>query len=320
MIIILVTWVGALVFLIKLLNKLSTGKCYSDTVMSGKVVVVTGASGGIGFETALELARRGAKVIVASRNNDKGQTAVRRIIKRTNNNRIHYIHLDLTSLQSVRKFVDQLKSREAKLDVLINNAGAILTSRERTEDGILKDLQINYFGPFLLTVLLVPMLKKASPSRVVIVSSSWHKFGTVNELNSDKHGYIQAYANSKLCNIMFCKQLSNRLEGTGVVVNCLNPGLVNTSLYRSSTVLDKLRSLMLYAFFKTPEEGAQTSVYLAVDIECDQVSGKYFEDCKQARPSYKADDEEARDKLWELSKDLVKLTPEEVRQCFSDTT
>lgn len=320
MIIIIVTWIGALLFLIKILNKLSTGKCYSDTVMSGKVVVVTGASGGIGFETALELARRGAKVIVACRNHEKGQTAVRRIIKRTNNNRIHYIHLDLTSLQSIRNFVDQFKSREAKLDVLINNAGAILTSRERTEDGILKDLQINYFGPFLLTVLLVPMLKKASPSRVVIVSSSWHKFGTVNELNSDRHGYIQAYANSKLCNIMFCKELSKRLEGTGVVVNSLNPGLVNTSLYRSSTALEKLRSLMLYAFFKTPEEGAQTSLYLAVDVECDQVTGKYFEDCKEARPSYKTDDEETRDKLWELSKDLVKLTPEEISQCFNDTT
>lgn len=316
----LITWTMVVLFSIKIFNKLSTGRCYADTVMSGKVVVVTGASGGIGFETALELARRGAKLIIACRDHQKGERAVRRIIRRTNNKRVRFIHLDLTSLASVRKFVAQLEASEAKLDVLINNAGAICTTRERTEDGILKDLQINYLGPFLLTVLLVPMLKRAAPSRVVVVSSSWHKFGTVEDINSGRHGYIQSYANSKLCNVIFSKELARRLEGTGVDVYSLNPGQVNTSLYRSSTVLEKLRSLLLYAFFKTPEEGAQTSVYLATSYEVDQMSGKYFEDCQEARASYKADDEESAAKLWSLSEELVKLTPDEINKSFGDVS
>ncbi|XP_050353769.1 retinol dehydrogenase 11-like [Nymphalis io] len=312
------SWIIIVLLSIKIFNKLSTGRCYMDTVMSGKVVVVTGASGGIGFETALELARRGAKLIIACRSHEKGEKAVRKIVKITNNKRIRFIHLDLTSLKSVRSFVDELKATEVKLDVLINNAGAICTTRERTEDGILKDLQINYLGPFLLTVLLVPMLKNAAPSRVVVVSSSWHKFGTVDNLNSEKYGYIQSYANTKLCNVLFSKELARRLEGTGVDVNSLNPGQVNTSLYRSSTVLEKIRSLLLYSFFKTPEEGAQTSIYLAVSHECDQISGEYFEDCRQAKASYRADDEEVALKLWAMSQELVKLTPDEMNACFSD--
>ncbi|CAH2229547.1 retinol dehydrogenase 11-like [Pararge aegeria] len=316
----LIIWTIVVLFSIKIFNKLSTGKCYADTVMSGKVVVVTGASGGIGFETALELARRGAKLIIACRNHEKGEKAVRRIIRKTNNKRIRFIHLDLTSLESVRKFSNELEASEAKLDVLINNAGAICTTRDWTEDGILKDLQINYLGPFLLTVLLIPMLKKAAPSRVIVVSSSWHKFGTLEDINSEKYGYIQSYANTKLCNVVFSKELARRLEGAGVDVNSLNPGQVNTSLYRSSTVLEKIRSLMLYAFFKTPAEGAQTSVYLAVSYECDQISGKYFEDCQVARASYKAEDEVAAAKLWSVSQELVKLTPDEINRCFGEVS
>ncbi|CAH2093444.1 unnamed protein product [Euphydryas editha] len=311
-------WIIFILFAIKIFNKLSTGRCYDDNVMSGKVVVVTGASGGIGFETALELARRGAKLTIACRNHEKGEKAVRRMVKITKNQKIRFIHLDLTSLASVRKFVEELKATEVKVDVLINNAGAICTTRERTEDGLLKDLQINYLGPFLLTVLMIPLLRKAAPSRVVVVSSSWHKFGTIKDLNSKKYGYIQSYANTKLCNIFFSKELARRLEDTGISVNTLNPGLVNTSLYRSSNVLEKLRSLLLYAFFKTPKEGAQTSVYLAVSYDCDQVTGEYFEECRRSKASYKADDKESAVKLWLISQELVKLTPEEMNKCFSE--
>lgn len=284
--------------------------------MSGKVVVVTGASGGIGFETALELARRGAKVIIACRNAQKGEKAVSKIVSQTKNKRVRFAHLDLTSLASVRRFVEELQETEAKLDVLINNAGAICIRRERTVDGLLKDMQINYFAPYLLTILLLPMLKRASPSRIIVVSAAWHKYGTIEDLNSDKYGYIQSYANSKLCNVLFSKELAKRLQGTGVDVNSLNPGQVNTSLYRSSTILEKIRSILLYAFFKTPAEGAQTSVYLAVSHECDQISGKYFEDCREVRASSKADDEEAAAKLWSISQGLVKLSKAEMKRCF----
>lgn len=313
----IIIWIIIVLISIKIFNKLSTGRCYDDSVMSGKVVVVTGASGGIGYETALELARRGAKLIIACRNRGKGEEAVRKIVKITNNKRISYIHLDLTSLGSVRRFVEELKATVVKLDVLINNAGAICTTGEKTEDGLLKDLQINHLGPFLLTILLIPLLRKAAPSRVVVVSSLWHKFGTIKDLNSDKYRYVQSYANTKLCNVLFSNELARRLDGTGISVNSLNPGQVNTSLYRSSNILEKLRSLLLYAFFKTPEEGAQTSIYLAVSYECDQVTGEYFEDCRRSRASPKADDEESAVKLWSISQELVKLTPEEIDQCFS---
>ncbi|CAK1589979.1 unnamed protein product [Parnassius mnemosyne] len=279
--------------------------------MTGNVVIVTGASGGIGFETALDLARRGAKVIIACRDDERGKQSVETIIKATKNKFVRYIHLDLSSLKSVRKFVKDFTSTEAKLDVLINNAGVIYPGREKTEDGIMKDMQINYFGPFLLTVLLVPMLKKSAPSRVVIVSSAMHKLGNIQNINEQTEGYLQAYANSKLCNVLFSNELARRLEGTGVTVNSLNPGQVNTSLYRSSSLLEKLKSLVLYFFFKSPAEGAQTSIYLAVSHECDYMTGCYLEDCSESRMSPKAMDKELAAKLWSISEELVKLSPEE---------
>ncbi|VVC99632.1 unnamed protein product [Leptidea sinapis] len=304
-------WFLLTIVLIKLFNKVTSGKCYDEKVMSGEVVVVTGASGGIGYETALEIAQRGAKVIIACRDAAKGQRAVNEITKRTKNTKVRYMHLDLTSLASVRNFVEELKSSEAKLDVLVNNAGAICTKREYTADGLLKDMQINYFGPFLLTVLLVPLLKKSAPSRILVVASAWHKFGTAEDINDKRYCYIQSYANSKFCNVVFSKELARRLAHTGVVVNSLNPGQVNTSLYKSSSFLERLRSLLLYFFFKTPNEGAQTSLYVAVSDYCDQVTGKYFEDCAEASPSARTEDIVLAKKLWQLTEGLVKLTPEE---------
>lgn len=297
--------------LIKILNKLSNGKCYSDNVMSGKVVIVTGANSGIGYATALELARRGARVILGCRDDEKGKAAVASIVKVTKNKSVRYIYLDLSSLSSVRKFVDEFKNTEAKLDVLVNNAGASGMGKKMTEDGIIRDMQVNHFGPFLLTVLLTPMLIKSAPSRVVIVSSMLHKFGTIKEINKEgRYGYFKAYCNSKLCNVLFSNELAKRLEGTGVDVNSLHPGQVNTSLYKA-TLLEKLRTLILYTFFKSPEEGAQTSLYLAVSDDCDQVTGRYFADCTESTMSWKAEDRTMAAELWAMSEELVKLKPEE---------
>ncbi|XP_045539090.1 retinol dehydrogenase 14 [Papilio machaon] len=307
-----ILWVLLILTIIKLYNKLTTGKCYCDNIMTGKVVIVTGASRGLGYETALDLARRGAKVIVTCRDDIRGKQAVETIISCTKNKFVRYIQLDLSSLKSVRKFVKEFKSTEAKLDVLINNAGAIFTKRDKTEDGLMRDMQVNYFAPFLLTILLIPILKKSSPSRIVIVSSALHKLGVVSENWCDTEGYFQAYANSKLCNVLFSNELARRLEGSGVVVNSLNPGQVNTSFYRSTTILEKMRSLVLYTFFKSPEEGAQTSIFLAVSDECDYVSGRYYEDCKESSVSLKAKDKDLAAKLWSMSEKLVKLSPEEV--------
>lgn len=305
-------WLALTLILIKLYNKWSTGKFYDDSVMSGKVVIVTGGNSGIGYATALELAKRGAKVILGCRDNRKGLRAVERIKKRSRNNSIRHIHLDLSSLTSVRAFVDEFRNAEAKLDVLINNAGTSGIGQDYTEDGIVRDMQINHFGPFLLTLLLVPMLKKSAPSRVVIVSSVLHRFGTIEHINDmNKYSYVQAFCNSKLCNLLFATELARKLEGTGVVVNSAHPGQVNTSLYKE-TVFEKLRSLVLYSFFKSPYDGAQTSVYLAVSDECDQITGRYFADCEESKTSLKVNEESAR-RLWSYSESLVKLSPSETQ-------
>lgn len=302
-------WVIVVLILIKIYNKITNGKCYSDNVMSGKVVVVTGGNSGIGYQTALELARRGAKVILGCRDEERGQKAVASIIKKTKNKFVRYMYLDLSSFASVRKFVEDFKSSEAKLDILINNAGASGVHRDKTEDGLIRDMQVNYFGPFLLTILLTPILKKSEPSRVIIVTSTLHRFGTINDLNIP-HSFMRTYCDSKLCNILFSNELARRLEDTGVSVNSLHPGHVNTSFYKA-TILEKLRTLILYSFFKNPIEGAQTSLYLAISDEIDQVTGGYFVDCKEGYMGMKARNEDLAARLWEMSEKMVGLKPEE---------
>lgn len=304
-------WVILTLLLIKLFNKFSTGRCYVLPFMTVSVVIVTGANSGIGFETAVRLARRGAKVILACRDENKGKEAVQRISKMVKHAKVRYQFLDLSSLNSIREFVDNFKKTEAKLDVLINNAGASGMGLKKTQDGIIRDMQVNHFGPFLLTLLLVPLLKKSAPSRVVIVSSALHKFGTIDRINEEgKYGYLQTYCNSKLCNVLFSNELARRLEGTGVTVNSLHPGHVNTTLFRT-TVIEKLRCLILYTLFKTPEEGAQTAIYLAASDECSSVTGGYFVDCAEATMAMKAEDPVLASELWSLSEKLVGLKSEE---------
>lgn len=304
-------WLVFTLALIKIYNKWSTGKFYSRAVLTGKVVIVTGGNSGIGFATAAELARRGAKVILGCRDSKRGKRAVEKIRKLSKNRAvIRHIDLDLASLTSIRSFVEEFVSTEARLDILINNAGTSGISQGKTEDGIVRDMQINHFGPFLLTLLLVPILKKSAPSRVIVLSSVLHRFGRIDNLNKENyHTYVQAFCNSKLCNLLFSTELARRLEGTGVVVNGAHPGQVNTSLYKS-TIFEKLRSLVLYSFFKSPHDGAQTSVYLAASDECDQVTGKYFADCAEAKMSCKVNEDNAKE-LWNLSEELVNLRPEE---------
>ncbi|KAI8441877.1 hypothetical protein MSG28_005560 [Choristoneura fumiferana] len=305
-------WLAGFFVILKIYNRLSSGICYSDSVMTGKVVIVTGANNGIGFQTAMEIAKRGAKVILACRDEAKGKRAEASIRKVSKNNLVRYEYLDLSSLTSVRRFVEEFKRKEAKLDVLINNAGASGMGGKKTADGIVRDMQVNHFGPFLLTVLLVPWLKKAEPSRIVNVSSFFHRFGTIEGINEEnRYGFLRIYANSKLCNVLFSNELARRLQDTSVAVNSLNPGQVNTSFYKNAKFLEKLRSMVLFTFFKSPWEGAQTSIFLAVSDDCDCMTGKYFMDCEESKMSFKATDQSNGMKLWKLSEELVKLKPEE---------
>lgn len=308
-------WLAAVIILfliaLKIYNVLSTGKCTSDAVMTGKVVIVTGGRTGIGYEAARDLARRGAKVIIASSNEKLGLEAKDRIIAATRNKNVAYMQLDLASLDSVRKFVDDFKKNEVKLDVLINNSGAAALGNKHTADGILKEMQINYYGPFLLTILLMPLLKKADSGRIVNVSSVMHYFGKIDLKKINQENYyseLQTYNNSKLCNVLFSNELSRRLKGSGVVTNSVHPGHVKTGIYSNrGGAVELIMNLVLGIWFKNAKEGAQTLIHLAVSEQCDQVSGKYFVDCKAVGVSALAMDRDVAGQLWLHSEKVVKL-------------
>lgn len=281
----------------------------------GKVIIVTGANTGIGFMTAKELAQRGARVILGCRNQEKGTTARDSIIAATGNNDVHFKHLDLASLTSVRTFADDIIKNEKQLDILINNAGIIETNHVKTEDGLSLIMQSNHFGPFLLTSLLLPLLKTSAPSRIVNVSSVVYSSGKIDfdNLNFEKDteksfNMIKAYENTKLCNVLMTLELARRLEGTGVTANCLHPGVVATDL-----LITLKKSWWRYfiplmkPFMKTPWEGAQTSIFLAASPKVEGVTGKYYVNCRESNLAARARDKDVARKLWELSEKLVGL-------------
>ncbi|XP_047994677.1 retinol dehydrogenase 11-like [Leguminivora glycinivorella] len=294
----------------KVYSKLTARKCTCKTKLNNKVVIVTGSNTGIGFETAKDLARREAKVILACRDQAKGIRARDDIIKVTGNRNVVYKQLDLASFKSVRTFVSQILETETHVHILINNAGTGKLDNSLTEDKLPVEMQINHFGPFLLTKLLLPMIKSSSPSRIINVSSLMHRYGTIDLDNIHKPAkswlqHSRVYSNSKLANVLFTKKLSRELSGAGVgvAVNCLHPGAVSTDIFRHQPALSRF---LISLVFKTPEEGAQTTIHLAVSPELGDVTGKYFSDCNETASSCRSEDKKLADKLWELSDKLTK--------------
>jgi light-dependent protochlorophyllide reductase len=287
--------------------------------LDGKTAIVTGANTGIGKETAADFARRGARVIMACRNLDQAEAAMKEIVQKTGNKSVVVKHLDLASLKSVRAFAEDVKNNEARLDILINNAGVFnLPEFSKTEDSFETIMAVNHFGHFLLTNLLLDLLKQSAPSRVVVVSSVLHRgqpTGSAPELNFENmnseisYNGFMAYAQSKLANILFTRELARRLEGTGVTVNSLHPGKISTDIRRHFSSWKKFTWNVLFRHFgKAVEEGAQTQIHLAVSEELEEVSsGLYFSDCKQEEPSKHAQDDVAAKKLWDVSAKLVGL-------------
>lgn len=202
---------------------------------------------------------------------------------------------------------------EPRLDVLINNAGIFQCPYMKTEDGFEMQFGVNHLGHFLLTNLLLGLLKSSAPSRIVVVSSKLYKYGDINfdDLNSEQsYNKSFCYSRSKLANILFTRELARRLEGTNVTVNVLHPGIVRTNLGRHIHIpllVRPLFNLVSWAFFKTPVEGAQTSIYLASSPEVEGVSGRYFGDCKEEELLPKALDESVARKLWDISEVMVGL-------------
>lgn len=285
--------------------------CKSKARLDGKTALVTGGTTGIGFEIATDFAKRGAKVLIACPFDDEGKAAREEIIKRSNNDNVVFTHLDLGSLKSTRQFAEYVLNNEDKLDILVNNAGGIFN--HLTEDNLNATIHVNYLGHFLLTMLLLPLLKKSGDARIVNMASIMHWFGYCDPKNFDRIDHwhkVQSYCNSKLCMILFTTALSKRLDGSGVIVNCLHPGAVGTNIY--SSVFHKLAIVLIWVInlvSKTPWEGAQTAIYLAVDPEV-KTSGGYYMNCRRTFVSWSASNRKVASKLWEYSKSYVQLKDE----------
>jgi len=273
--------------------------------MIGKVCIVTGANTGIGKETALGLARLGATVVLVCRDRQRGEEAQRDIKQKTGNNNVELMLCDLSSQRSITQFTTEFAQRHDRLDVLVNNAGVVLRGHSMTEDGVESTFAINHLGYFLVTNLLLDLLKKSAPSRIVNVASAAHRYGKL-DVNSWPTGRdystFGAYANSKLANILFTHELAKRLVGTGVTSNCLHPGGVGTNLFRG---LPKFLQTVIKLITISPERGARTTIYLASSPKVEGISGKYFTRCRQQESSDASRNEEAAKRLWDLSAELT---------------
>lgn len=281
--------------------------------MNGKVCLVTGATSGIGRVSAEVLAGMGAQVVVGARNQMKAEDTVAEIRAKTGNEQVEYLLADLSSQAEVRRMAKEMQARYPQLDVLLNNAGVILIRRETSVDGFEKTWATNHLNYFLLTNLLLPMLKKSPAGRVVNVASSAHWRGKINFDDIQlTHGYniMKAYGQSKLANMLFTRELAQRLEGSTVTANAVHPGLVGTGLGQYFWLARMLGKLFLRRA-KSPEEGAETLIYLASSPEVEGVSGRYFVDSQEASSSEQSQDEELARRLWEVSEEMVKEKKDE---------
>jgi len=283
----------------------------TDNIMNGKVCVVTGATSGIGAETAKQLARQGATVIVVGRSAQKSAATVAHIRQQTGNAAVEFMLVDLSSQKEIRRLAQQFKSKYQRLDVLVNNAGIVMLRREESVDGIEMTFAVNHLSHFLLTNLLLDTLIASAPSRIVNVSSALHAQAKMNFADlQGKQNYngLFAYSQSKLANILFTYELARRLAGTGVTANALHPGAVRTNLIANNGwffkwVVQPLFDLQAVSV----EEGAKTSVYLATSPEVEEVTGKYFGKQKVWRSSSESYDETAARQLWQVSAELTGL-------------
>ena len=274
--------------------------------MSGKVCVVTGANSGIGKETAEGLARMGATVVMVCRDSERGRAALEEIKSRSGSQSVELMICDFASQSQIRKLAEEFKQRHDRLNVLINNAGLVLTRRTLTEDGYETTFAVNHLGYFLLTNLLLDVIKRSAPARIVNVASTAHHSGTIdfNDLQGERsYGTMRAYGQSKLANILFTYELARRLEGSNVTVNCLHPGVIGTNIFRSVPALGAMAKL----FLKSPKKGAETSIYLATSPEVAQVTGKYFDEKRAVRSSRESYDEAVAERLWQVSEQMTKL-------------
>jgi NAD(P)-dependent dehydrogenase (short-subunit alcohol dehydrogenase family) len=277
--------------------------------LRGRVCLVTGATSGIGKATAHALAAMGANVVLVGRDPQKGEATVQEIRQTTANDEVELLLADLSSQASIRQLADQVLAEHARLHVLVNCAGAFFRDRRVTIDGLEMTFALNHLAYFLLTTLLLHLLQESAPARVVNVTSGAHSTGRIDfEDLQGERGYRgqAAYNQSKLANVLFTHELARRLDGTGVTVNCVHPGVVDTNFGRQNQpLLWRLVISIVAPFMRSLEKGAETVVYLSSDPELETVTGKYFHDLKPKRSSKLSCDEAVAGRLWQVSEELT---------------
>lgn len=286
-------------------DDLSPGARVGGVPQLEKVVLLTGATSGIGRAAAEQLAAAGVCVVLLGRDRGRGEGARRSIVAATGNPRVDLLVADLSSQRQIRAVAAEFRARYERLDVLLHNAAVLTRDRQESEDGLELQLAVNHLAPFLLTELLLDLLRESAPSRVVVVSSEAHREGRIDfgDLQGERSYHrLRAYRQSKLANILFVRELSRRLQGSGVTVNAVHPGVVKTGLLFSGWRIARLAR----PFLRTPAEGAEELVYLALSPEVTGVSGRYFVDRRPREPSARAADPEVAKLLWSISEELTR--------------
>ncbi len=281
----------------------------SNQTLRGKVCMVTGATAGIGQVTATALAAQGAHVIVVGRNRAKAQQVVGEIRRQSGNDAVWYLLADFSDLEQVRELAAAFTAQYSQLDVLVNNAGTYFNTRHPAPGGVEMTFHVNHLAHFLLTSLLLDTLTASTPARIVNVTSRAHEY---DSMDFDDLGFgrsyfgMKAYARSKLANVLFTYELARRLAGSGVTVNAVHPGGVATDIWRTNfPVLGPVIKWAMSLFALTPEEGADTLIYLASSPEVEGVTGKYFFEREAIASSPLSYDEQVAARLWEVSKQLT---------------
>jgi NAD(P)-dependent dehydrogenase (short-subunit alcohol dehydrogenase family) len=284
--------------------------------LQGKICLVTGSNSGIGKETARDLAKMGATVVMVVRSKERGEKSQKEIVKQSGNSSVDLMICDLSSMESIRQFSEEFKKKYKRLDVLVNNAGAVFSRREVTPEGFERTFAVNYLGPFLLTHQLLNLLKSSAPSRIINVSSGLAKDGKVNldDLQGENitgkksvsHARSPFYANTKLMLILYTYELARRLKGSGVTANVLLPGFTATNLGKNS---GSLRSSIMFKMVRpmqqSAKKGAETSIYLASSDEVKGITGKCFAKKKETTTCPASYDEDLQRRLWIKTESLL---------------
>jgi NAD(P)-dependent dehydrogenase (short-subunit alcohol dehydrogenase family) len=280
--------------------------------LTGKHILVTGATSGIGKETALGLARLGATVVIVGRNPAKTEAALREIKAAAGHDRVDHLLGDLSSMAEAARMADDYRARYSRLDVLVNNAGGFFQDRRVSVDGLEMTFALNHMSYFILTSRLLDVLRASAPARIVSVSSDAHRQSPFDfdDLQTTKYTMsgFKAYGQSKLANVLFTAELARRLSGSGVTANALHPGLVNTDFGLNGSKGGLMRAMMkvIFSFGLTPAQGAATSIYLASSPAVEGVTGQYFAKSKAVAPSPAAQDVAAQQRLWTLSEEIAR--------------